>query len=175
MSVARIVPWPLAAALLAACYGGPGTDSPVLLHPFPAGVAAAAPAPAPTGIYAAPVFGAYNCCWLARSAAFATTIPSGRTVLRVMVSLPPEGPYDARPETLDVRVDGERPKTFANLRSGIYALDVPLAARGGARDATVRITASYAVTPPGFPVARSVQLRAVRALTAAEDRRAGGR
>ncbi len=175
MSAARLVLWSLAAAALAACYGGPGTDSPVLSRPFPAGVAAAAPAPTPTGIYPAQIFGAYNCCWLTKSAAFATTIPSGRTTLRVMVSLPPEGPYDARPETLTVSVAGEPPKTFANLRAGIHALDVPLTARGAARTALVRITASYVWAPAGDPNSRSVQLRAVRASAPAGGRSAAGR
>jgi hypothetical protein len=176
LTASRTVLWSLATALLAACYGGPGTDSPVVGRAFPPGVLApAAPAPGPTGIYTAQVFGAYNCCWLAQRAAFATTIPGGRAALRVMVSLPPEGPYAGRPETLAIAVDGARPKTFANLRGGIYALDLPLAARGTARDAAVRIEAGYGWTPPGFPVPLSVQLRGVRALPAPPERHAPGR
>ncbi len=165
LSISRIAIVPGAlAALLSACYGGPGTDSPALQRTYPLGVGAASPAPAPTGIYAMGYFGAYNCCWLTKSAAFATAIPSGGTRLRLMVSLPGDGPFDKRPETLTVRVGDERPKLFAGLRSGIYALDVPLAARGAARDALVRIDSTYTWQAEGSPYPRSVQLRGVRAL-----------
>ncbi len=162
--MSRIGPGWLAAALLAGCYGGPGTDSPVLGRPYPLGVAAAAPAPAPTGIYASQYFGAYNCCWLMKDAAFATTIPAGHSRLRLMVSLPASGPYDKRPETLTVRVDAEPPKLFGGLRSGIFALDVPVAARSAAREAVVRITSGYTWPVAGTPFERSVQLRGVRVL-----------
>ncbi len=164
MTVARIACVPLATALLCACYGGPGTDSPVVGRRFPPGVSAAPPAPTPSGLYAAPMFGAYNCCWMTKHTTFATMIPAGRTKLRVMVSLPAYGPFDARPQTLAIGIDGGKPETFANLRSGIYALDVPVAARARSRDAIVSVTSSYAWMPKGDTRHRSVQLRAVRAL-----------
>lgn len=152
----------LAAAVPVACYGGPGTDSPVVTRQYPEGVDAAAPAPIPSGMYPASVFGAYSCCWLTKDASFAVKIPADRKQLRVMVSLPAFGPYDARPQRIVVQVDAQAPKTFAGLKSGIYALDVPLGPHGDQPRSIVRIGAGYEWQRTGDAHPLSVILRSVR-------------
>jgi len=164
MTAARLAAIAATAGMLSACYHGPGTNSPVVDRAYPPGVLSASPAPAPTGLYAARFFGAYNCCWMQKSATFQTTVARGARAIRVMVSLPPQAlPYDTRPEAVDVRVAGAPARTFRGLRSGIFALDVPLAPRASGA-VTVRVDAAYTAPVPGTPFERSLQIRGVHTL-----------
>ncbi len=121
----------------AGCYRGPGVASPMEGHAFPEGVAAS---PVPSGFLKSDRWS--SCCWIGRVAAFTTPLDHGARALRFVVYLPNGGPYDERPERLDIAVNGAPPRTFAGLRAGIYDLVVPLPP-GAHATASVRMQAAY--------------------------------
>ncbi len=166
---ARALAAVLAALALAGCYAGKPSDAGESNDGVPFGVAVAnREAARQAGLYVTSPDDDENCCWLAREATFRTTVGPRTTRVRVTVDLPQSGPYDERPLDETIVVDGRARKTFRGLRSGVWALDVPIPPPGRERPAEVRMSASYTWTAAelhlnGDTRALSVRLRSVRA------------
>jgi hypothetical protein len=159
----------LAAGTLAGCYAGKPTDFGQTGDGVPFGVVVTNQEEARrAGLYVTSPDDDANCCWLAREAAFRTTLEPGTRRVRVTVELPAAGPYDQRPLDETVVVDGRARKTFRALRSGVWALDVAVPPPGRERPAEVRMSASYSWTAASLHLngdtrPLSLQLRSVRA------------
>ena len=114
---------------------------------YPPGVAAS---PAPSGLARSVRW--WSCCWMSGEAAFRAARAARCSRVRVVAYLPDRGPYDERPQTLTITIDGISRRTFGGLHSGIYDLEVPLPPHAGTTPA-VRVSAAYTFQP-GLRAAR---------------------
>ncbi len=139
------------ASILAACYNGPGVDSPYGTGTsWPEGIVTP-PQGAVTGIYSGSS-GDPFCCWMGPDAAFRMRIPAAARTVHLSVLMPPTlRVYATHPESLTVHITGEGSRSFDDLGSGDHALVIPLH-RHGNMTVDVSLHASFTFAPSKFGI-----------------------
>jgi hypothetical protein len=139
-------------AFLAACYSGPGTQAAdsnsYTARNLPLGVLASPNGSGlPRGIFEGSGPDDTDCCWLSSQAVFQVNAAPKSHLLELVVYLPDTVPiYASRPESVSVRINGKKIRTFPHLNAGIATLRVPLQPAGSGSPLTVTMDMAYAWT-----------------------------